>query len=82
MASESQADRTSLEARGAKRPVLGSLLIEANAQPATIQALDRMGHKVETIRGALWAPNVIRIEPTGQIDAAGDANAKRHAAAF
>jgi hypothetical protein len=41
-----------------------------------------MGHKVETIRGALWAPSVIRIEPTGQFDAAGDAHAGRHAAAF
>jgi gamma-glutamyltranspeptidase / glutathione hydrolase len=63
-------------------PVLGSLLIQANAHPATIQALERMGHKVETVRGALWAPSVIRIDPAGQFDAAGDALAGRHAAAF
>jgi len=63
-------------------PVLGSLLINANAQPATIKALKRLGHKVQPIRGALWAPSVIRIDSTGQFEAAGDARAGRHAAAF
>ena len=63
-------------------PVLGSLLIHANAPPETITALERLGHKVQATAGALWAPSVIRIDPAGQFDAAGDARSGRHAAAF
>ncbi len=63
-------------------PVLGSLLIHANAEPATISALEQLGHKVQPTPGALWAPSVIRIDPAGQFDAAGDARSGRHAAAF
>ncbi len=63
-------------------PVLGSLLIHANAPPATITALERLGHKVQPTTGALWAPSVIRIDPAGQFDAAGDVRTGRHAAAF
>ena len=63
-------------------PVLGSLLIHADAQPATISALERLGHKVQPTPGALWAPSVIRIAPAGEFDAAGDARSGRHAAAF
>jgi gamma-glutamyltranspeptidase/glutathione hydrolase len=63
-------------------PVLGSLLIHANAPPDTISALERLGHKVQPTTGALWAPSVIRIDPAGQFDAAGDTRAGRHAAAF
>jgi len=63
-------------------PVLGSLLIHADASPATITGLERLGHKVQSSAGALWAPSVIRIDPAGQFDAAGDARSGRHAAAF
>lgn len=63
-------------------PVLGSLLIQANVPSATVQALGRLGHHVQLVRGALWAPSVIAIDPTGQFDAAGDPRAGRHAAAF
>ena len=63
-------------------PVLGSLLIHADVSPDTIAALERLGHKVQPTAGALWAPSVIRIDPTGQFDAAGDARSGRHAAAF
>ena len=63
-------------------PVLGSLLIHANAPPEIISALERFGHKVQATAGALWAPSVIRIDPAGDFDAAGDARSGRHAAAF
>ena len=63
-------------------PVLGSLLIHADALPTTISALERWGHKVQPSAGALWAPSIIRIDPAGMFDAAGDARSGRHAAAF
>ncbi|MBI3862326.1 MAG: gamma-glutamyltransferase, partial [Planctomycetia bacterium] len=63
-------------------PVLGSLLINAEADPATVAALEKLGHKVELSKGALWNPSVIRISPDGRLDAAGDARAGRHAAAY
>jgi gamma-glutamyltranspeptidase/glutathione hydrolase len=62
-------------------PQLGSLLIHADAPPATITALEKLGHKVQT-SGALWAPSVIRIDPAGLFDAAGDSRSGRHAAAY
>ena len=63
-------------------PELGSLLIHTDADQATIDALVRLGHKVERSPGALWAPSVIRIDRSGTFEAAGDARAGRHAAAF
>ena len=63
-------------------PVLGSLLIHADAPPATISTLEKLGHAVQSSAGALWAPSVIRIDPDGLFDAAGDARSGRHAAAF
>ena len=62
-------------------PVLGSLLIHANADEETVTALTRLGHKVQRSTGPLWAPCLIRIAP-GQFETAGDARAGRHAAAF
>ncbi|MBX9791908.1 MAG: gamma-glutamyltransferase [Pirellulales bacterium] len=62
-------------------PQLGSLLIHDNADPATIAALERLGHKVERSSGPLWAPSLVRITPEG-FEAAGDARAGRHAAAY
>jgi len=63
-------------------PDLGSLLIHPDADPATVAALEKMGHKIDQSSRALWAPCVIRIDPTGQLEAAGDSKAGRHAAAF
>ncbi|MDB5341616.1 MAG: Gamma-glutamyltransferase [Planctomycetaceae bacterium] len=62
-------------------PQLGSLLIHSDAPPATITALEKLGHKVHP-SGALWAPSMIRIEPNGSFDAAGDARSGRHAGAY
>lgn len=62
-------------------PVLGSLLIHKDADAATIEALNKLGHKVQP-SGTLWAPSIIRIDSTGLFDAAGDARSGRHAAAF
>ena len=63
-------------------PKLGSLLIHAEADEATIAALERLGHQVEKSKGPLWSPSVIRIDSTGRFEAAGDERAGRHAAAF
>ena len=63
-------------------PELGSLLIHENADDALVGALEKKGHKVEHSKGPLWAPSVIHIDPAGKFEAAGDARAKRHAAAF
>ena len=63
-------------------PVLGSLLINAEADRDTVAELKRLGHKVELSKGALWNPSVIRISPAGRFDAAGDPRAGRHAAAY
>ncbi|MFN0197218.1 MAG: gamma-glutamyltransferase family protein [Planctomycetaceae bacterium] len=62
-------------------PELGSLLIHSDAASTTIKALEALGHQVQE-SGALWAPSIIRIAPTGEFDAAGDARSGRHAAAF
>ncbi|MES2794232.1 MAG: gamma-glutamyltransferase [Planctomycetota bacterium] len=62
-------------------PQLGSLLIHSDAEPTTIAALEKLGHKVQRA-GALWAPSMIRITPTGEFDAAGDARSGRHAGAY
>lgn len=63
-------------------PELGSLLIHSNADPDAIRALEKLGHQVKPTTGALWAPSVIRIDPSGQFEAAGDKRSGRHAAAF
>jgi gamma-glutamyltranspeptidase/glutathione hydrolase len=63
-------------------PDLGSLLIHENADDATVSALEKKGHKVERSPKPLWAPSVIHIDAAGRFEAAGDARAGRHAAAF
>jgi gamma-glutamyltranspeptidase/glutathione hydrolase len=64
-----------------KPPELGSLLIHRDADPATIEALEELGHKV-TPSGTLWHPCVIHLREGGYFEAAGDIRAGRHAAAF
>lgn len=63
-------------------PELGSLLIHAEADDATVGALERLGHGVKRSKSALWAPSVIRIGPAGNFEAAGDDRAGRHAGAY
>lgn len=62
-------------------PQLGSLLIHSDAPAETIAALEKLGHKVRP-SGALWAPSLIRIDLTGQLNAAGDPRTGRHAGAY
>jgi gamma-glutamyltranspeptidase/glutathione hydrolase len=63
-------------------PELGSLLIHTEADEPTVKELERMGHKVTRSKGVLWAPSVIRFDPSGNLEAAGDERAGRHAGAF
>jgi gamma-glutamyltranspeptidase / glutathione hydrolase len=64
-------------------PDLGSLLIHSDADAGTIERLKSLGHRVQLSNGPLWAPVVLRIDPgSRRIDAAGDARAGRHAAAY
>jgi gamma-glutamyltranspeptidase/glutathione hydrolase len=67
---------------GQSPPDLGSLLIRPDADPATVATLAKLGHKIDQSSRALWAPCVIRINPAGDFEAAGDPKAGRHAAAY
>jgi gamma-glutamyltranspeptidase/glutathione hydrolase len=65
-----------------KPPELGSLWINQEAGEATINGLKALGHKVE-VRRPTVAPVMLSIDPkTGEIQAAGDPRARRHAAAY
>jgi gamma-glutamyltranspeptidase/glutathione hydrolase len=64
-------------------PELGSLLIYADVGEDTIKDLQSRGHKVTVRRPPLWHPCALAIDPkTGEIQAAGDPRARRHAAAY
>jgi gamma-glutamyltranspeptidase / glutathione hydrolase len=64
-------------------PRLGSLMIHDDAGEATVARLKAMGHQVTAVRRPLWNPSVLAIDPgTGLIEAAGDPDAGRHAAAY
>ena len=66
-----------------ERPQLGSLEIYDDAPKGTIDDLTARGHKVKTVKAPLWDPTMLRIDPkSGQIQAAGDPKAGRHAAAY
>src|SRR5205823_14777570 len=66
-----------------KAPELGSLLLNDEMAAETVKELRARGHKVTMKKGALWAPSMLRFDPeTGQIQAAGDPKAGRHAAAY
>ncbi len=69
---------------GQKPPVLGQLRINPEIGPETLDALKARGHKLKTSSGALSAaPCVISLDPnTGQLRAAGDPRAGRHAMAY
>jgi gamma-glutamyltranspeptidase/glutathione hydrolase len=64
-------------------PRLGSLDINAGVGEATIEALKARGHRVQVARPPIWIPSVLTLDPrSGRIDAAGDPQAGRHAAAY
>jgi gamma-glutamyltranspeptidase/glutathione hydrolase len=69
---------------GQKPPVLGQLRINSEVGPLTLEALKARGHKLKISSGALSAsPCAVSIDPsTGQIRAAGDPRAGRHAMAY
>ncbi len=65
-----------------KAPQLGSLLLTPDMSPRTVEELKARGHRVTLRKGALWAPAVVTIDPaSGEIRAAGDPRARRHAGA-
>jgi gamma-glutamyltranspeptidase/glutathione hydrolase len=64
-------------------PSLGSLLVYPDVGKSTIEELKSRGHKVVVSKPPLWAPSALRIDAkTGEIHAAGDPKAGRHAAAY
>jgi gamma-glutamyltranspeptidase/glutathione hydrolase len=66
-----------------KGPQLGSLLLNPEIGQQTIDDLKGRGHKVALRKGPLAAPVAIAIDPqTGELRAAGDPKARRHAAAY
>ncbi len=69
---------------GQKPPVLGQIRINPEIGVETLDALKTRGHKLKTSSGALSAaPCVISLDPaTGQLRAAGDPRAGRHAMAY
>jgi gamma-glutamyltranspeptidase/glutathione hydrolase len=69
---------------GQKPPVLGQLRINPDIGQETLDALKSRGHKPKTSPGVLSAaPCVIALDPaTGQLRAAGDPRAGRHAMAY
>jgi gamma-glutamyltranspeptidase/glutathione hydrolase len=69
---------------GQKPPVLGQLRINPEVGTETLDALKARGHKLKTSSGALSAaPSVITLDPSsGQLRAAGDPRAGRHALAY
>jgi len=64
-------------------PKLGSLTIQAGIAEPVSADLARRGHLVERTEGIIGAPSVLVLDPvSGQIEAAGDPKAGRHAAAY
>ena len=64
-------------------PELGSLRVTADLGEPTINALTARGHKVSVVKPPIWIPTMMTFDPaTKQIHAAGDPQAKRHAAAY
>ena len=59
----------------------GSLLINDSVDKSVLEELARRGHRIETHSGAIAAPVMLYINPTtGELFAAGDPAAGRHAA--
>ena len=64
-------------------PKLGSLAIDPAVGEEVLSELRSRGHRISVKKPPFAAPSLLRIDPrTGQIDAAGDPKAGRHAAAY
>jgi gamma-glutamyltranspeptidase/glutathione hydrolase len=62
---------------------LGRLVVNEEVAPAIREELARRGHIVSTTAGPVGNPVMITIDPaTGQLEAAGDPRAGRHAGAL
>ena len=68
---------------GQAPPRLGSLTLQRDIAEEVFDELRRRGHQVTSGVAPLWQPTAIRRDPkTGELRAAGDPKAKRHAAAY
>ena len=57
--------------------------VNAGVGEEVLAELEARGHRLERASPPLWHPSVLRIDPaTGLLDAAGDPEAGRHAAAY
>lgn len=62
---------------------LGGLTVDESLSEATLDELVQRGHQIRTTRGPVGHPVMLLIDPaSGLIQAAGDPEAKRHAAAI
>ncbi|RPH36426.1 MAG: hypothetical protein EHM91_16055, partial [Planctomycetota bacterium] len=68
---------------GQSPPRLGSLTLQREIDPAVFKALEERGHRVGVGTAPLWIPVALSLDPkTGELRAAGDPKARRHAAAY
>jgi gamma-glutamyltranspeptidase/glutathione hydrolase len=68
---------------GQAPPKLGHLELNDRIPIETREALKKLGHRIVSTPGAIANPVLLRRDPeTGRIEAAGDPQARRHAAAF
>jgi gamma-glutamyltranspeptidase/glutathione hydrolase len=66
-----------------KPPALGSLSLPESLAADTVKDLEGRGHKVTLRKGAFASPCLLKFDPkSGEIHAAGDPKAGRHAAAY
>ena len=64
-----------------KAPVLGSLYLPETVDDDIVKDLAARGHKITRKRFSV-APVMIRLNPDGSLEAAGDPKARRHAGAY
>jgi gamma-glutamyltranspeptidase/glutathione hydrolase len=68
---------------GQAPPKLGSLTLQREIEGDVAGELRKRGHQVTSASAPLWHPVAIGIDPkTGELRAAGDPKARRHAAAY
>ncbi len=68
---------------GQTPPRLGSLTLQREIDPAVFKELEERGHRISVGAAPLWIPVALGIDPkTGELRAAGDPKARRHAAAY
>ena len=68
---------------GQTPPRLGSLALQREIDADVAKELESRGHRVSSASAPLWIPVALSIDPkTGELRAAGDPKAHRHAAAY